>query len=137
MLAISLSWWSHMDPTYPLFPIFAFLCSVLVLIPLAWHIHAWNFGTCLYMIWTALGLLNLFINSIIWRDNAIDMFPHWCDICAFSYLFFCSCNHTNDHNSDSHCSWRLDCHSCRVSMHQSTTVQDCLLSNYNCHPRTR
>ena len=84
-----------MDPSYPLFSIFAFLSFILVLVPLPWHLHAWNSGTCLYMIWTALGLLNLFINSIIWRDNAIDWSPHWCDICAFYKLPVCVDTITN------------------------------------------
>ncbi|KAF8200239.1 pheromone A receptor-domain-containing protein [Pholiota molesta] len=68
------------DPSYPAFPVFAFLSFILVLIPLPWHFQAWNSGTCLYMIWTAIGCLNLFINSIIWHNNAIDWAPVWCDI---------------------------------------------------------
>ncbi|KAF9450970.1 STE3-domain-containing protein [Macrolepiota fuliginosa MF-IS2] len=68
------------DPTYPLFSVFAFVAFVLVLIPLPWHLQAWNSGTCLYMIWTAIGCLNLFINSIVWHGNAIDWAPVWCDI---------------------------------------------------------
>ncbi|EDR00818.1 STE3-like pheromone receptor [Laccaria bicolor S238N-H82] len=68
------------DASYPAFPIFAFIAFVLVLIPLPWHFQAWNSGTCLFMIWTAVGCLNLFINSIVWRNNAIDWAPIWCDI---------------------------------------------------------
>nr|AAF01420.1 Rcb3.42 [Coprinopsis cinerea] len=68
------------DPTYPAFPVLSFIGFVLVLIPLPWHLQAWNSGTCLYMIWTALGCLNFFINSIVWHGNAIDRAPLWCDI---------------------------------------------------------
>ncbi|KLO16520.1 STE3-domain-containing protein [Schizopora paradoxa] len=68
------------DPTYPLFPTFAFLGFFLVLIPLPWHFQAWNAGTCLYMVWTALACLNQFINSLAWRDSAINFAPVWCDI---------------------------------------------------------
>ncbi|KAH7924989.1 fungal pheromone STE3G-protein-coupled receptor [Leucogyrophana mollusca] len=68
------------DPSYPAFPIFAVIGSILVLIPLPWHFQAWNSGTCLYMIWTALGLLNMAINSIVWRSTAINYAPVWCDI---------------------------------------------------------
>lgn len=32
------------------------------------------------MIWTALGCLNQFINSIVWNGNAINWAPVWCDI---------------------------------------------------------
>lgn len=68
------------DPSYPAFTVFAFIAFILVLIPLPWHFQAWNSGTCLYMIWTAIGCLNLFINSIVWHNNAIDWAPIWCDI---------------------------------------------------------
>lgn len=70
-----------MDPTFPAYPIFALLSFFLVLIPLPWHLQAWNSGTCLYMIWVAAGCLNQFINSIVWHNNAIDWAPLWCDIC--------------------------------------------------------
>ncbi|KAG1751799.1 pheromone A receptor-domain-containing protein [Suillus lakei] len=68
------------DPTYPTFPVLALISVVLVLIPLPWQFQAWNSGTCLYMIWTALGLLNLAINSIVWRSSVINYAPIWCDI---------------------------------------------------------
>ncbi|KAJ6451997.1 pheromone A receptor-domain-containing protein [Mycena vitilis] len=66
--------------SYPLYPVFAFLGFVLVLIPLPWHFQAWNAGTCLFMIWTALACLNNFINSIVWHNNITDWAPVWCDI---------------------------------------------------------
>ncbi|TDL13806.1 fungal pheromone STE3G-protein-coupled receptor [Rickenella mellea] len=69
-----------MDPTYPLYPIFAFICFVLVLIPLPWHLQAWNTGTCMYMIWTGVVCLIQFVNSIIWHGNAINKAPIYCDI---------------------------------------------------------
>ncbi|KAJ7164082.1 pheromone A receptor-domain-containing protein [Mycena filopes] len=68
------------DPMYPVYPIFAFIGFILVLIPLPWHLQAWNSGTCLFMIWTALGCLNLFINTIVWHNNITDWSPVWCDI---------------------------------------------------------
>ncbi|PPR07023.1 hypothetical protein CVT26_005218 [Gymnopilus dilepis] len=69
-----------MDPTFPLFPIFALLSFILVLIPLPWHLQALNSGTCLFMIWTSIGCLNQFINSIVWHNNIVDWAPIWCDI---------------------------------------------------------
>ncbi|KAF8207430.1 pheromone A receptor-domain-containing protein [Mycena galopus ATCC 62051] len=62
---------------FSMFAFVAFLCST---IPLPWHLEAWNTGTCLYMIWTALANLILFINSIIWNGNVLDSAPVWCDI---------------------------------------------------------
>ncbi|TFY54063.1 hypothetical protein EVG20_g9864 [Dentipellis fragilis] len=68
------------DPSYPAFPVFAFIGTFLVLIPLPWHLQAWNSGTCLYMFWTSIACLNLFVNSIVWHGNALDLAPVWCDI---------------------------------------------------------
>ncbi|KAA1466859.1 STE3-domain-containing protein [Dentipellis sp. KUC8613] len=68
------------DPSYPAFPVFAFIGIFLVLIPLPWHLQAWNSGTCLYMFWVSIACLNLFVNSIIWHGNALDWAPVWCDI---------------------------------------------------------
>ncbi|KAG6328748.1 hypothetical protein ID866_10342 [Astraeus odoratus] len=68
------------DPTYPAFPTLAFVGAILVLVPFPWHLQAWNSGTCLYMIWTALGLLNMAVNSIVWRSSVMNYAPVWCDI---------------------------------------------------------
>ncbi|KAF7373125.1 Pheromone B alpha 1 receptor [Mycena sanguinolenta] len=59
------------------FAFIGFLCST---IPLPWHLEAWNVGTVLYMIWTALACLVFFINSIIWNGNVLDSAPTWCDL---------------------------------------------------------
>ncbi|KAI0702581.1 STE3-domain-containing protein [Earliella scabrosa] len=68
------------DPTWPAYPIVSFLGFILVLVPLPWHLQAWNSGTCYYMIWTALGCLNEFVNSIVWHNNVLNVAPIWCDI---------------------------------------------------------
>ncbi|KAJ7628273.1 pheromone B alpha 1 receptor, partial [Mycena polygramma] len=62
---------------FSLFAFVGFLCSA---IPLPWHLEAWNTGTCLYMIWTALACLVFFIDSVVWSGNTIDWSPTWCDI---------------------------------------------------------
>lgn len=69
-----------LDPTYPLFSIFTFLGFIVSLIPLPWHLQAWNSGTCFYMMWASLACLNQFINSLVWAGNAINHAPIWCDI---------------------------------------------------------
>ncbi|KAJ3746243.1 pheromone receptor [Lentinula detonsa] len=68
------------DSTFPLYPVFAFFGFVLSVIPLPWHLQAWNSGTCAFMIWVGCFCLVLFINSLIWADNAINSVPVWCDI---------------------------------------------------------
>lgn len=69
------------DPTYPLFPIVAFLGFILALVPFPWHLQAWNAGTCTFMVWASLASLIQFVDSIIWNGNAINSAPIWCDIC--------------------------------------------------------
>ncbi|KAJ3929920.1 MAG: fungal pheromone STE3G-protein-coupled receptor [Lentinula lateritia] len=57
------------DPLYPFYTIFSFSGFLLPLIPLTWHLQAWNSGTCFYMIWASLiGLID-FINSILWAGT--------------------------------------------------------------------
>ncbi|KAJ3010642.1 hypothetical protein NUW54_g2417 [Trametes sanguinea] len=68
------------DPTYPLFPVFAFVGFLVVLIPLPWHLEAWNSATCYYMMWTSLSCLNQFVNCVVWAHDAIDHAPAWCEI---------------------------------------------------------
>ena len=74
------------DPTYPLFPVFAFLGIVLTIIPLPWHLEAWNSATCYYMLWTSLSCLNEFVNTVVWAHDAIDHAPLWCEICKFTFF---------------------------------------------------
>ncbi|KAJ3912395.1 pheromone receptor [Lentinula edodes] len=70
------------DPTFPLFPVLSFIGFVLSVIPLPWHLQAWNSGTCAFMLWVGCFCLTLFCNSLIWADNAINVAPVWCDISA-------------------------------------------------------
>lgn len=81
----------NVDPTYPLFSVFAFCTFFLVLIPLPLHVQAWNVGTCAYITWVAVACLLEFINSVVWRNNVLNLAPVWCDICmstqSFTLLF--------------------------------------------------
>jgi pheromone a factor receptor len=61
------------------FSVFSGIGFVLAVVPLYWHLEAWNVGTCMYMIWTALACLVHFVDSIIWNGNAINWAPAWCD----------------------------------------------------------
>nr|VWO99368.1 Pheromone receptor CPRa1p [Ganoderma boninense] len=68
------------DPTYPLFPLSAFLGFVLALVPFPWHLQAWNAGTCIFMVWASCASLIQFVDSLVWRGNMINSAPVWCDI---------------------------------------------------------
>ncbi|KXN83184.1 Pheromone B alpha 3 receptor [Leucoagaricus sp. SymC.cos] len=66
------------DPAYPVFPICAFLGFLFSLIPLPWHLRAWNSGTCFFMMWSSLACLNQLVNSITWHNNWANHAPIWC-----------------------------------------------------------
>lgn len=66
-------------PNY-VFSIFAFVGFIISMVPLPWHLEAWNIGTCSYMLWVGVGCLMYFVNSIVWNGNAINWAPVWCDI---------------------------------------------------------
>ncbi|KAH7881711.1 pheromone A receptor-domain-containing protein [Phlebopus sp. FC_14] len=68
------------DLQYPLYSTFAFIGFVVSLIPLPWHLQAWNSGTCYYMLWSALACLNQFVNSVAWHGTVLNFAPVWCDI---------------------------------------------------------
>ena len=68
------------------FSVFSGIGLILSLIPLYWHLDSLNVGTCMYMIWTALGCLVYFVNAVVWDGNAINWAPVWCDICTFAVL---------------------------------------------------
>uniref|UniRef100_A0A0W0FUY8 Putative STE3-like pheromone receptor STE3_Mr8 n=1 Tax=Moniliophthora roreri TaxID=221103 RepID=A0A0W0FUY8_MONRR len=67
---------------YPnsLFTFFSFFGIILVTSCLPWNWQAWNAGSCLYILWTALACLNQFVNSIVWNGNIDNKAPIWCDI---------------------------------------------------------
>ncbi|KAF9451272.1 STE3-domain-containing protein [Macrolepiota fuliginosa MF-IS2] len=62
------------------FSAFSFISFVLTAIPFAWHLEAWNTGTCIYMGWISIGNLFLFVDSVVWDGNVTDWAPVWCDI---------------------------------------------------------
>ncbi|KAF8553269.1 STE3-domain-containing protein [Imleria badia] len=70
----------EMVPDVPnwLFSTCAFISFLMCMIPLPWHLEAWNTGTCLYMIWTGLAALNQFINSVVWNSDVVIRAP----VCA-------------------------------------------------------
>ena len=68
--------------TYPLYPIIVFFGSILVLIPLPWHLQAWNSGTCYFIFWTCVACLNQFLNSVVWASDMVDRAPWFCEICS-------------------------------------------------------
>ncbi|KAI0694927.1 STE3-domain-containing protein [Cerioporus squamosus] len=59
---------------------FSLLAFILISVPLYWHLEAWNVGCVLYIFWMGGQCLLQFINMMIWRNNAINVAPVWCDI---------------------------------------------------------
>ncbi|EJD43547.1 STE3-like pheromone receptor [Auricularia subglabra TFB-10046 SS5] len=56
------------------------LAIFLVLVPMPWHISAWNSATCYLMIWTVIGCVIHLVNSIIWHESLANPNPTYCDI---------------------------------------------------------
>lgn len=56
------------------------LAIFLVIVPMPWHIAAWNSATCYMMIWTVIGCIIYLVNSIIWYGKLHNPAPVWCDI---------------------------------------------------------
>ncbi|KAH8823716.1 STE3-domain-containing protein [Flagelloscypha sp. PMI_526] len=69
-----------MPASNQVFSAFAFMSFFFVTIPLPWHLHSWNVGTVMYMLWTGTICLIFAINSVVWNENAINWAPVWCDI---------------------------------------------------------
>ncbi|KAF8905142.1 fungal pheromone STE3G-protein-coupled receptor [Mucidula mucida] len=67
-------------PINTVYSVFSFIGFVLCMMPLSWHLQAWNIGTCAFMLWTGFGCLNYFINSVIWNGRLDNVAPVWCDI---------------------------------------------------------
>ncbi|KAI1790851.1 GPCR fungal pheromone mating factor, partial [Ganoderma leucocontextum] len=59
---------------------------VLITIPLFWHLRAWNTGCVLYIFWIGGLCLTNGINMLLWRENAINFAPAWCDIYIRFYI---------------------------------------------------
>ncbi|KAI0703963.1 GPCR fungal pheromone mating factor [Earliella scabrosa] len=47
---------------------------------------AWNVGCVLYIFWVGGQCLIQFVDLIVWRDNAINVAPVWCDITIRFYI---------------------------------------------------
>ena len=77
-----------MDATYPLYPILTFVFFLAILVPLPAHLQSKNVGTSCFIVWMALGLLSQFVNSIVWRKNALNPSPGWCDFCEMLIQIF-------------------------------------------------
>lgn len=70
----------YLKMSQAIFVVFSALATVLLLLPLPWHIKSGNAGTLLYIFWTLTANLILFINAIVWKDNVGNWAPVWCDI---------------------------------------------------------
>ncbi|KAH9976062.1 GPCR fungal pheromone mating factor [Russula compacta] len=65
-------------PQNEVYTIFSFIGFLMSVIPLYWHMEAWNTGTCLSMGWIGVGCLMQCINSIVWNNNMADRARVYC-----------------------------------------------------------
>ena len=122
-LALSFVAVMHADPTYPLLPVFAFLGFVVGLIPLPWHLQAWNAGTCVYMIWASFACLIQFVNAIVWKETALSVAPVWCDICECPIFLRATFEFSWTVDSDEIHHRGRRWHTCLDPLHQQTSLQ--------------
>ncbi|KAG8693467.1 a-factor receptor, partial [Ceratobasidium sp. 423] len=66
----------------PAFPTVCVLALVLLLLVLPTHVRTRNTGTLLFIGWTFVPTLILFVNSLVWAGNLSNPAPVWCDISA-------------------------------------------------------
>lgn len=81
---------NHLTPRiemlHPDYPLWNFVGLLAVLLPLPWHWRARNVATLCLIFWLALADLVLFINTLIWADNVLDVSPVWCDMSSSAFL---------------------------------------------------
>lgn len=70
----------------PVFPAFAGLGALLVLLPLTWHARTGNVAMILLIFWIFVANAVQFINSIVWYNNADIKGVVWGDISTRLYL---------------------------------------------------
>ncbi|KAH8918741.1 STE3-domain-containing protein [Atractiella rhizophila] len=71
-----------METTTIIYTILSFLSFLLNLAPTAWHLQQGNAsGFCLGF-WTVLLNFIAFVNCVVWRNDAVNRAPIWCDISA-------------------------------------------------------
>ncbi|KAJ1028034.1 hypothetical protein NDA13_003484 [Ustilago tritici] len=61
-------------------PFFALFASILVLLPLGWHIRSRNVGTITLSLYLFFGNLDNFVNSVAWWSTAEDKAPGFCEV---------------------------------------------------------
>ncbi|TCD61605.1 a-factor receptor [Steccherinum ochraceum] len=69
--------WHHEMDALAAFSLLGFFACY---VPLAWHFQSWNLGVILYIFWTGTQCLVQFVNMMVWRDNAVNSAPAWCEI---------------------------------------------------------
>ncbi|KAI0342441.1 STE3-domain-containing protein [Trametopsis cervina] len=69
-----------MDPVLQALTAASCISAILVWIPAYWHFKAGNVGCLLLITWIVTLSLMQVICNLVWRDNAYDMLPVWCEI---------------------------------------------------------
>lgn len=64
-------------------PFFALFASILVLLPLGWHIRSRNVGTITLSLYLFFGNLDNFVNSVAWWSTAEDKAPGFCEVSKY------------------------------------------------------
>lgn len=65
-------------------PFFALFASILVLLPLSWHIRSRNVGTITLSLYLFFGNFDNFVNSTVWWSSTANKAPGFCEISKYA-----------------------------------------------------
>ena len=72
---------------YPGVTALNFIFGALLLLYLPLQIRARNIGLSFFILWVSALCFAYGANTVVWRDNALNNAPIWCEICTFAFFF--------------------------------------------------
>ena len=63
-----------------------FIFGALLLLYLPLQIRARNIGLSFFILWVSALCIAYGANTVVWRDNALNSAPIWCEICVFAFF---------------------------------------------------
>ena len=64
-----------------------FIFGALLLLYLPLQIRARNIGLSFFILWVSGLCIGYGANTVVWRDNALNSAPIWCEICVFDFFY--------------------------------------------------
>ena len=70
---------------YPGVTALNFISGALLLLYLPLQIRTRNIGLSFFILWVSALCFAYGANTVVWRDNALNSSPVWCEICMFAF----------------------------------------------------